>query len=140
MTAHALLFTFSCIGIAETFWLIKKRRAVEARRAAGDEVHSKVLLSRYNRLLFGIHNDVMGLLFYTASAALTALLVLGRGPLEWIYALEVAFVAGAVFMSLVFVYLMGRVLHYWCPWCLLSAYLTFAMGIIVLTSNLLILV
>src|SRR3990167_6280327 len=138
MTAHALLFTFSCIGIAEAFWLIKKRRAIEARREAGDEVHSKVLLSRYNRLFLGVHNDIMGLLFYTVSAVLTALLVLGWGPTEWIYALEVAAVAAAVFMSLIFVYLMGRVINYWCPWCLLSAYLTFAMGIIVITSNLLI--
>ena len=137
MTSFALLFTLSCIGIAETLHLIRMRRAIERRVAAGDEVHSRVLMSRYNTLLPGIHNDILGLVFYVTSALLTALLFMQEGPLEWIYATTMGAVGAAVFMSLVFVYLMWRVIRYWCVWCLMSAFITFVMGFIVLTAELL---
>lgn len=137
MTSFTLLFTLSAIGIAETIHLIRLRRAIEARLEAGDEVHSNVLLSQYNALFLGVHNDILGLIFYVTSAVLTALLFLGQGPIEWTYALEVAAISAAVVMSLIFVYLMWRVIRYWCVWCLMSALITFAMGLIAFTSRLL---
>lgn len=113
------------------------RRAIECRERQGDEVHSNVLLSKYNSLFLGIHNDVMGLAFYIFSALMTALLFLQVGPVLWIYALELAAVGAAVFTSLVFVFLMWRVIRYWCVWCLMSAIITFVMGFIVITAKLL---
>jgi len=140
MTAFSLLFTLSCIGVAETIHLIGMRRAVEEKRAQGDDVHSHVLLSKYNALFLGIHNDIIGFMFYTASALLTALLFLQWGSVVWVYAFEVALVGAAVAMSLLFIVLMWKVIRYWCVWCLMSALLTFAMGIIIATSELLSLV
>ncbi len=136
MTSFALLFTLSCIGIAETIHLIGLRRAIEERRKEGDVVHSNVLLSKYNALFLGVHNDVMGFLFYVASAVLTALLFLQTGPVMVIYAAEMAAITAAVFTSLVFVFLMWRVIRYWCVWCLMSAIITFVMGFIAFTAEL----
>ena len=137
MTSFALLFTLSCVGIAETIHLIRIRKTAEDKLEEGDEVHSRVLMSKYNALFLGIHNDVLGFFFYAFSSVLTALLFARVGPMEWIYAVEIAAISAAVFMSLFFVFLMWRVIRYWCVWCLMSAIITFVMGFIAITAELL---
>ena len=79
-----------------------------------------VLESKYNRI-FGVHNDILGLLFYIAASILTALVVIEVGPLGTWNFLFSLMVVGAAIMSIAFTYLQWRVIKSWCFWCVMSA-------------------
>lgn len=133
MTALALLFTLAAIGVSETVYLIKKRRASEHPVCPIGGGCEKVLNSQYNKTL-GIHNDVLGLLGYTAIGFVSAFLVMGYHPTSlWKLALEIL-VGFATLMSAFFVYLQWRVIKSWCFWCLMSALTITFMGLIILVS------
>lgn len=135
MTPHALLFTLAAIGISETVYLIRQRRAHEQPVCVIGESCLEVLTSRYSKL-FGVPNDVLGLAFYVAVAVLTALLVIGVDPLvRWETIVELLILGGAV-MSGVLMYLQWQVIRAWCFWCVMSAATVFLMALIVVTSEL----
>ncbi len=121
MTAYAILFTMAAIGISETVYLIRTRREENARVVCpiGGGCNS-VLESKYNKL-FGIHIDILGLLFYSSSAILMALVVIEVGPVEAFSGIVALLVLGAALMSTWFTYLQWRVIKHWCFWCLMSA-------------------
>ena len=135
MTPHALLFTLAAIGIAEAVYLIRKRMAMEKPVCIlGEECHV-VLESKYNKI-FGVHNDVLGLAFYITVSFITAFLVIGVEPIVlWVLLANLAIGGGAV-MSFFLVYLQWRVIKAWCIWCVMSALTIFFMGLILLTSTL----
>jgi len=137
VTAHALLFTLAAIGISETVYLIRMRIAQEKPVCVfGEECH-KVLESKYNKFL-GIHNDVFGLIFYIVISFLTAFLNIGIKPLFlWDISAKILILFAAL-ISIILTYLQWQVIKAWCVWCLLSAITVFSMGIIVLTSELVI--
>jgi len=135
MTPHALLFTLAAIGISETMYLIRKRRAQERPVCIIGESCHQVLESKYSRL-FGVSNDVLGLVFYVAAAVLTALLVIGVGSAMWWDVSVKLLILGGAVMSAALTYLQWRVLHAWCFWCVMSATTVFLMSSIVLISNL----
>lgn len=131
MTSYALLFTLSAIGISETVYLIKKRKAQKIPVCFLGEDCQKVLESKYNKIL-GIHNDILGLLFYITVSFITAFLVIEIGPQEiWNILIKIIIFIGAV-MSLYFIYLQWRIIKAWCFRCLASAINTFLMAIIVI--------
>lgn len=137
MTAHALLFTIAAIGISETVYLIKTRLRFEAPVCPVGEQCATVLTSRYSRL-FIVPNDVWGLFFYIASALVASFLVIGIEPMAlWYGLLKIAVSVGS-FFSLFLIYLQWRVIRAWCFWCIMSALTVWLMGIILITSNLLI--
>jgi uncharacterized membrane protein len=135
MTAYALLFTLSAIGISETVYLIRQRLLAEKPVCIIGEDCALVLSSKYSRI-FIIPNDVMGLLFYIFTSFLTAFLVIGVAPLGlWDLLMKLTVGLGAI-MSLFFTYLQWRVIHAWCFWCLMSAFTIWLMGIIIVVSSL----
>lgn len=135
MTPHALLFTLAAIGISETVYLIRKRIAQERPVCIiGQECH-QVLESKYNKIL-GIPTDITGLVFYVVISLITAFLVIGLEPIVWLDRLAKVLILGGAFVSLYFIYLQWRVIKAWCLWCLISAFTTFFMALIVLTSDL----
>ena len=124
----------AAIGIAETAYLIRERvshHEVVCPIGGGCKV---VLDSKYNKL-FGVHNDVLGLLFYLATSAIAALLVIGTGPTALLNQLTVYATGFALLMSIRFFYLQWRVIKHWCFWCLLSSATIVVMSIILLTNN-----
>ncbi len=134
MTAFAWLFTLAAVGIAETAYLIRKR--IESEKpvcpiGGGCEI---VLGSRYNKI-FGVHNDILGFLFYMATAVLTGFLVIGVEPLVWWNTIVLAMVAGAAAMSLALIYLQWQVIKAWCFWCLMSAATIAGMALILSIRN-----
>lgn len=137
MTFHALLFTLAAIGISETVYLIRKRMAQEKPVCILGEDCQRVLESKYNKIS-GIHNEVLGLAFYIAISFLTAFLVIGIEPMIlWDMSVKILIALGVV-MSIILIYLQWRVIKAWCFWCVLSALTVFVMGIIVLTTELII--
>lgn len=136
LTPHALLFTIAAIGISETAYLVRTRIAAERPVCPIGEDCTTVLSSKYNRLFFGIHNDIVGMLFYVSFAAIAALLVIGTSYGSELLMIGKFMIAGATLMSLVFTYLQWRVIRAWCFWCLMSAVTVILMGVIVFTSKL----
>lgn len=135
MTPHALLFTIAAIGISETSYLIRKRKAGERPVCLIGERCHEVLESKWSRL-FGVPNDVLGLLFYSMVSVLLAFLLIEIPPLGlWEMLIKIS-IAGGMAMSLVLLFLQWKVIKAWCFWCVLSALTTFMMGGIVLVSKL----
>lgn len=137
MNAHALLFTLACIGISETVYLIEKRIENQKPVCFIGGSCGVVLNSKWNKL-FGIHNDILGLFFYVVLSIITALLVIGVGPvLLWEKIAYFAIGTGGV-MSLYFIFLQWKIIKVWCFWCLMSAATIALMIVIVLTNSLII--
>lgn len=134
MTSLALLFTLSAIGISETVYLIRKRKAAEKPVCfLGDDCHV-VLESKYSHIFF-VPNDILGFLSYLIISSAAGLLVIGA-PLAalWLDTLKILVVAGAVF-SIFLTYLQWRVIKAWCFWCLMSAFTIWLMLVIIIMSE-----
>lgn len=137
MTAYAILFTMAAIGISETVYLIRSRKANEKPICPIGGGCSTVLESKYNTI-FGVHNDILGLLFYIGATVLTSLIVVevGQGEFhELIDTILTVMIFGAAGMSLIFTYLQARVIKAWCFWCLMSALTVLIMLITVLSDG-----
>lgn len=120
MTAFALLFTLAAIGLAETSYLIRKRRPGQHAACIIGHGCSNVLEGKYNKTL-GIHNDVLGFVFYASMMLVTGLYVVDMTSIEY-FALAVnAMLLGAAIMTMRFLYLQWRVIKVWCFWCLMSS-------------------
>lgn len=131
MTAFALLFTLSAIGISETVYLVRTRRHHEHPVCPIGEGCETVLESKYNHI-FLIRNDLAGLFAYVALAFLTAFLVIGIKPIALsALAIKIIIAFGSV-ISIFFTYLQARVIRAWCFWCVMSACTMWLMGIIIL--------
>ena len=134
MTAFALLFTLSAIGISEVTYLIRKRIAEEKPVCIIGASCSIVLKSKYHKF-FIIPNDILGLLLYITVSCIAAFLVIGVEPMDlWNISLKVLVALGSLF-SLILTYLQWRVIKAWCFWCIMSACTIWLMGIIILTSK-----
>lgn len=134
MTALALIFTLSAIGISEVVYLVRKRIASERPVCPIGGGCETVLSSKYNKIFF-IPNDILGLLAYITISIIAAFLVIGVEPLSfWIIAIKIL-VGIASLVSLVLTYLQWRVIHAWCFWCVMSAFTIWLMGIILLVSS-----
>lgn len=137
LTPHALLFTIAAIGVSETAYLIRTRMAAERPVCPIGEDCTTVLSSKYNRIFFGIHNDLAGMLFYVSFAAIAAFLVIGTEYGQGLLFAGKFMLLGATAVSIVFTYLQWRVIQAWCFWCLMSAGTIALMDAIFFTSTLL---
>lgn len=134
MTALALIFTLSAIGISEAVYLVRKRIASERPVCPIGGGCEMVLSSKYNKMFF-IPNDILGLLAYITISIIAAFLVIGVEPLSfWIIVIKIL-VGIASSVSLILTYLQWRVIHAWCFWCVMSAFTIWLMGIILLVSS-----
>lgn len=136
MTAHALLFSLSAIGVAESVYLVRARLASQRPVCPIGGNCALVLGSKYNKLFRVIHNDVAGLSLYLALLVLTALLLAKVGPADIWNTLVVGFVTAGSAMSLILIFIQARLLKAWCFWCLVSALIVFSMLIILLAGRL----
>ncbi|MEK7569413.1 MAG: vitamin K epoxide reductase family protein [Patescibacteria group bacterium] len=133
MTAFALLFTLSAIGISETVYLIRTRIAAEQPVCPIGEGCATVLTSKYSKI-FLIPNDILGLLAYVVISFIAALLVLEINVDLWSLIIKIL-VGAASLVSLFFTYLQWREIRAWCFWCLMSAFTIWLMGIIIIFSS-----
>lgn len=138
MTAHALLFTLAAIGISETAYLIRKRKASEKPVCVLGEECGLVLQSKYNSIFYLIHNDVLGFIFYIVISFITGFLVIGVAPVAFWGNIAKLIIGAGTLISLLFIYLQWRVIRAWCFWCIMSAMTIFGMQLILLLSNLII--
>lgn len=131
MTNYTPLFTLAVIGLGETVYLIRKRMVSENPVCLIGVDCNLVLGSKYSKF-FGVHNDILGLLFYIMILSVSGFLVIGVEPLEiWGFILKI-FVAVGSLLSLVFTYLQWRVIKAWCFWCLVSAVTIWLMGAVLI--------
>lgn len=131
MLLHFLVLLFASFGLSETVFLIRKRKSEEAPVCfIGGDCH-KVLDSKWNKTL-GVHNDLVGVVFYVAVLVAVALLEIGIGPADQIWiALDIA-VGLASLASLYFTFLQWKVIKAWCFWCLMSGATNLALLVLIL--------
>ena len=132
MSVFALIFTLSVIGMAETIYLIRKRIVLE-KSVCPIEGHCDLALTgKYNKFFGIIPNDVLGLLFYITVSLNAGLLAIGTGPFDLLNSTLKIFVAAGSVVSLYLAYLQWKVIKGWCFWCLMSAFIIWLMGVIIL--------
>lgn len=127
MSLLAFLFTLAAIGISETAYLVRVRKANERPICFLGGSCAVALKSKYNHLLL-VPNDALGLLFYLVTGGVLALLVIGAGPAPLLVATLRLLLLGGSAMSIVLTVIQWRVLRAWCSWCLLSALTIWIMG------------
>jgi uncharacterized membrane protein len=132
LTAASLLFTIAAIGISETAYLIRKRIAAERPICPIGEGCVTVLNSKYNKLFFGVHNDIGGLLFYMSFLFFSSFLVIGVGDLNFWKMVMQFMLIGATAMSAALTFIQWKVIKAWCFWCVMSAITVALMDIIIL--------
>lgn len=135
MTAHALLFTLAAIGISEATYLIRKRLDSQKPVCYIGGQCTLVLYSKWNKT-FGIHNDVLGLFFYIILSLISAVLVIGMGPVAFLQKVTYFTIGSGGLMSLFFIFLQWKVIKAWCFWCLMSSATIGLMALVVIFGGL----
>src|SRR3989344_4822718 len=118
-----LLLTTLC-GIGISAYLVSKRYT---RRPLLCPLHQNceaVTESAYNNV-FGIHNDVLGLVFYSFALGAELIAVANVGIADELYVLLSIGFAGSVLFSAYLVYVQVRILKNYCTWCLALSAVTF---------------
>ena len=125
-----VILVLSLLGLVETGYLISCRLRKQRPVCFAGTHCSLVLESDYNNL-FGIHNDILGFLFYVACGMLSLLLMMTVGSTELeLFLLRIVVGFGAV-MSVFLIFLQWKVIKAWCFWCLVSALTTWVMAAVV---------
>lgn len=125
MLKSILLLVLCLIGILETIYLIHKRKKAEHPVCIIGEGCSVVLNSKYNKTL-GIHNDLLGLIFYIITIGVIVTSLLTRTP---DYFIQICLITGTI-SSIIFMIIQFGVLRSFCFWCTMSALTIFAMDAI----------
>lgn len=119
MKIYIILIALEVFGALIAIYLIAKRKKEEHVICVIGEDCQAVLDSKYNRL-FGIHNDLAGLLFYIVMLSLTALIPLGNDlTVLAFWAMRLMAAMGAL-MGVILMFIQWRVLKSWCFWCIIS--------------------
>ena len=134
MSAFFLIFTLAAIGISETVYLIRMRIVAQKPICPIGGDCQIVLTSKWSHI-FGVPNDILGLLNYIGVAFLSAFLVIGFGPASlWLLLLKIS-IALTSLLSLFLIYLQWKVIKAWCFWCVMSACTFWLMGIIMIVNS-----
>lgn len=120
MNLLIIIFSLSIFGVILSLYLIVKRKRHEVPYCM-DGAHCQIVLkSKYNHL-FGIHNDVLGLLGNLGIATIVLLLILGLGPTAILRGLLIVAIAIGAAVSAVLVYIQKYLIREWCFICVVSA-------------------
>ena len=132
MTENIILLALSAIGFLVSYHIyVKKKKAEKLVCYVGKDC-DKVIHSEYNALIFGIHNEVLGMLYYGFAIVLTTLpflniiAVLGF-PLSSILLV----VSGlAALFSVILTFIQIFLIKEYCEYCLVSAAVSVAMFVV----------
>jgi len=127
---YLALLALSFVGVLETIYLIERRRKNQTPHCIFGKNCHVVLKSEY-KSIFGIHLDVLGLIFYFVVAMISGIALYGFANNVLEYFLRLLVLSGAVF-SIYLVFLQWRVIKHWCVRCVLSAFTTWAMAFVLL--------
>ncbi len=116
------LTLFGLLGFAASLYIFIKKSRKETLTCHIDKGCNVVVNSKYSRM-FGVQNEVIGLLYYGGVMILGLLELAGiqilSVPLFLFLFLGVA--AGSALFSLALIFVQAFVLKSWCEYCLVSA-------------------
>lgn len=128
-----LLFGLACVGAVDAMFLATRRLKNQSPVCSAKKSCSIVLDSQY-RKIFGLHNDLLGLLFYATVALMSGMIMtIDEARLILWLALAVM-VSGGGLVSIYFIYIQWQRLKAWCWWCLMSAAVVFSMASLVVNQ------
>jgi len=127
----ALLTLLAVVGLLDSWYIFSKKRKNERLVCFIGQDCNEVVTSKYSHI-YGVPNEVMGIIFYLTVLALAGLAAIGVTEFHEISALSaihaIAFVA--FLMSLYLMAIQAFVLRAWCEYCLVAMIANF--GIFVL--------
>jgi uncharacterized membrane protein len=126
MTQNWLLF-FSLAGFWVSWYIYVKKKKSEPLVCFIGKDCNQVVRSKYNHM-FGIPNEVVGMVYYAATAAGVLLLWNGFTAIFGISVWGALVAAGgiAAVSSLILLAVQAFVLRQWCDYCIASALITLA--------------
>lgn len=128
MVIHQILLGLAFVGVAVCAYLMYERNRKRPPVCVIGQSCATVWESPYSKI-FGIGNEVFGMVFYLAVAGIEYALLNGIAPLP-VFAGEMVVIAIGFFMSCYYVYLEWRIIQAWCFWCTLSAVIVWTMAFI----------
>ena len=113
---------FGLLGLAASLYIFIKKSKKQPLVCYVDMGCNVVVNSKYSRM-FGVPNEVIGVLYYGGVTVLGILVLAGAeflaNPLFLLLFLGIA--AGSVLFSLVLIFVQAFILKSWCEYCLVSA-------------------
>ncbi|MEK7514363.1 MAG: vitamin K epoxide reductase family protein [Patescibacteria group bacterium] len=132
MTENIILLALSVVGFLVSYHIhVKKKKAEKLVCFVGKDC-DKVIHSEYNALIFGIHNEVLGMLYYGFAIVLTVLPFLGVIMLLGFPLTSVLLVVSglAALFSVLLTFIQLFLLKEICEYCLVSAAVSIAMFVV----------
>lgn len=133
MTTYYLLLILELVGLLIAVYLFWERKRKKSPVCIIGQDCDRVLGSEYSTL-FGIHNDVMGMLFYLGMLTLVILLRFELGPVDLLLTALKVMAGGGAVMAIVLMFIQWKVLKKWCFWCIISNVNTWIIAYIVFNA------
>ena len=132
MTEDIILLALSAVGFLVSFHIYTKKKKADKLVCYVGKDCDKVIHSEYNALIFGIHNEVLGMLYYGFAITLTVMPFLGIFALAGIQLSSVLLVVSglAALFSVLLTFIQLFILKEICEYCLVSAAVSIAMFIV----------
>lgn len=133
---NALLVLFALGGLVVSWYIYYKKRRHERLTCLVNKDCDAVVHSRYSALLFGIPNEVMGMLYFGFVAVASFVVVAGVSSLGFLSLPLVLTILGgiAAVFSIVLIFIQAKVLRQWCDYCLISAVISIVIFLIELAA------
>ena len=117
MPIYYLLLFLQLLGLGVAVYLFIMRTRHELPYCVIGKGCGTVLRSKYNHI-FGVSNDIMGLVYYLVMIVLGCFLKFDLGPsFLWIPLLKLTAISGVI-MGCLLLFVQWKVLESWCFWCI----------------------
>lgn len=126
-----LLTILAIIGLLDSWYIFYKKQRKEKLVCFVGQGCNEVVNSQYSHI-YGVPNEILGIIFYLSVLGLTGLVALGTTELHGVSLLAIIHIAAffALVMSIFLTAIQAFVLKAWCEYCLVAAFANF--GIFVL--------
>ncbi|MEK7557538.1 MAG: vitamin K epoxide reductase family protein [Patescibacteria group bacterium] len=120
---NVLLVLFALGGLAVSSYIYSKKRRHERLVCLMHKNCDTVVHSRYSALLFGIPNEVLGMIYFGLVAVVAVTVLLGFSSIGIFQLVPALVVIGGVAagFSVVLIFIQAKILREWCDYCLISA-------------------
>jgi uncharacterized membrane protein len=132
MIENIILLALSAVGFLISYHIHAKKKKAEKLVCYVGKDCDKVIHSEYNALIFGIHNEVLGMIYYGFAIVLTVLPFLSVSMLLGFPLTSILLVVSglAALFSVILTFIQVFLLRELCEYCLISAAVSIAMFVV----------
>lgn len=131
MISALLIFLCASVGLGVSVYIFIKKRRQQPLVCFLGQACNVVVRSKYNALVFGIPNEVIGMVYYSimvvsAVGLLTGMFTAWPGLTIFIISIS----ALAAIFSIILVIIQFTLLKLWCEYCLLSSAMSIILTVV----------